>query len=100
MTINHTEISFLERKNCGKVAVTSILQSEGQSSVFKLIGIIVAAVPIVLFLRAIFKGQLAKRSKAVSEFRKQMDYLVWVILFFIGCGVVYSIGKLIYQFLT
>ena len=67
---------------------------------YKLIGIIVAAVPIVLFLRAIFKGQSKKGSKAISDFRKQMDYLVLVVLFLIGCGVVYSLGKLIYQFLT
>ena len=67
---------------------------------FKLIGIIVAAAPIVLFLRTIFKGQLKKRSQPLSEFKKQMDYLVWVILFSIGIGVVYAIGKLIYQFLT
>jgi uncharacterized membrane protein len=68
--------------------------------VFKLIGIIVAAAPIVLFLRAVFKRQMTKKSKAISDFRKQMDYLVWVILFFIGCGVIYAIGKLIYQFST
>ena len=67
---------------------------------YKLIGLIVAAVPIVLFLRAIFKGQSKKGSKAISDFKKQMDYLVWVVLFLIGCGVVYSLGKLIYQFLT
>jgi hypothetical protein len=47
-----------------------------------------------------FKGQLKKRSQPLSEFKKQMDYLVWVILFSIGIGVVYAIGKLIYQFLT
>jgi len=68
--------------------------------VYKLIGIILAAAPIVLFLRAILKGQLKKRSEGLSDFAKQMDYLVWAILFFIGCGVAYSIGKLIYQFLT
>jgi hypothetical protein len=68
--------------------------------VFKLIGIILAAAPIVLFLRAIFKGHLKKRSQPLSEFKKQIDYLVWMILFFIGCGVVYAIGKLIYQSLT
>jgi hypothetical protein len=68
--------------------------------VYKLIGIILAAAPIVLFLRAILKGQLKKRSQGLSDFKKQMDYLVWAILFFIGCAVVYSIGKLIYQFLT
>ena len=67
---------------------------------FKLIGIILAAAPIVLFLRAIFKGQLKKRSQGLSDFKKQMDYFVWAILFIIGCGVVYSIAKLIYQFLT
>lgn len=67
---------------------------------YKLIGIIVAAAPIVLFLRAILKGQLKKRSQGLSDFTKQMDYLVWAVLFLIGCGVAYSIGKLIYQFLT
>ena len=66
---------------------------------FKLIGIILAAAPIVLFLRAIFKGQLKKRSQGLSDFKKQIDYFVWAILFIIGCGVVYSIAKLIYQFL-
>ena len=67
---------------------------------YKLIGIILAAAPIVLFLRAILKGQLKKRSQGLSDFTKQMDYLVWAVLFLIGCGVAYSIGKLIYQFLT
>ena len=38
-----------------------------------------------------------KRSQAVSNFKKQIDYVVWVILFFIGCGVVFSVGKLIYE---
>jgi hypothetical protein len=72
----------------------------GQQSVsmYKLIGIIVAAVPIVLFLRAIFMGQFKKKSQAISDFKKQMDYLVWMLLFLIGCGVVYSIGKLLYHF--
>jgi hypothetical protein len=57
-----------------------------------------AAAPIVLFLRAIFKKRLKKRSQALSDFKKQIDYLVFAILIFIGCAVVYSIGKLIYQF--
>jgi hypothetical protein len=66
---------------------------------YKFIGIILAVMPIVLFLRAIFMGRL-KKSQAVSEFKKQLDYAVWVILFLIGCAVVYSVGKLIYQFWT
>jgi hypothetical protein len=62
---------------------------------YKLIVIIVAAIPLVLFLRAIFMGQSKKRWQAVSDFKKQVDHLVWAILFLIGCTVVYSIGKLI-----
>jgi hypothetical protein len=61
---------------------------------YKLMAIIVAAIPAILFLRNIFMGRL-KRSQAVSNFRKQIDYLVWMILILIGCGLVYSIGKLI-----
>ena len=61
---------------------------------YKLISIILAAIPVIFFLRTIFMGQL-KRSQAVSDFRKQVDYLVWIILILIGCGLVYSLGKLI-----
>jgi hypothetical protein len=66
---------------------------------FKFIGIILAIMPIVLFLRAVFMRS-KKGSRAVSEFKKQLDLAVWLILFFIGCAVVYAVGKLIYQFWT
>jgi uncharacterized membrane protein YidH (DUF202 family) len=62
----------------------------------KLIGIIVAAMPVILFVRAIFMGS-KRRSQAVSNFRKQVDYAVWAILFMIGLGLVFSIGKLLYD---
>ena len=67
---------------------------------FKFIGIILAAMPVILFLRSIFFGKSRKGSQAMAEFRKHVDYVVWVILFFIGCAVVYAIGKLVYQFWT
>jgi uncharacterized membrane protein YidH (DUF202 family) len=65
----------------------------------KLIGIIVAAMPVILFVRAIFMGS-KRRSRAVSDFRKQVDYAVWAILFMIGLGLVFSIGKLLYDLST
>src|SRR5215471_4979533 len=34
---------------------------------------------------------------AISDFRQRIDYLVWMILFVIGCGIVYSVGKLTYS---
>jgi hypothetical protein len=61
---------------------------------YKLIGIILAAVPVVLFLRAIFPGQSKKRSQAVADFKKRFDYFLWAMLLLIGCGLVYSVGKL------
>jgi hypothetical protein len=62
---------------------------------FKLIGFIIAAMPVVLFLRAIFKGRSTKMSKALADLKKQIDYVVWAILVMIGLGVVYSLAKLV-----
>jgi hypothetical protein len=64
--------------------------------VFKLITILVAAIPIILFLKTIF-GRSKAMQLAASDFRKQVDLLVWVILFAVGCGIVYAVGKLIYS---
>jgi hypothetical protein len=66
-------------------------------SVYKLIGIILAAVPVVLFLKALI-WQSRKRSQAVSDFKKHMDYVFWVIILLVGCGLIYSLGKLLYEF--
>jgi hypothetical protein len=60
----------------------------------KLIGIIVAAMPVILFVRAMFMGS-KRRAQAVSNFRRELDYAVWVILLMIGLVLVLSIGKLI-----
>jgi hypothetical protein len=64
--------------------------------VFKLITILVAAIPIVLFLRTMF-GRSKVMKQAASDFRKQVDLLVWVILLAVGCGIVYAVGKMIYS---
>ena len=60
----------------------------------KLIGIIVAAMPVILFVRAMFMGS-RRRAQAVSDFRRQVDYAVWAILILIGTILVVAIGKLI-----
>ena len=67
---------------------------------YKLIGIAVAAIPVVLFLRAILVRQSKKRAQALSDFKKRMDTLVSLVLVLIGCAVVYAIAKLIYDFLS
>ena len=64
---------------------------------YKLIVIFAALVPLILLLRTIFAGRPKKASRAFSEFKKQIDLLVWVILFIIGGVIVYSIGALIHS---
>jgi hypothetical protein len=65
--------------------------------VYKLIVIVVAAMPTILLLRAIFVGRSQKASRAFAEFKKQIDYLVWAILFVIGGLLVYSVASLIHS---
>ena len=43
-----------------------------------------------------------RKSKVIQEassaFRKQVDYLVWMILFLVACALLYSIGTLVHSF--
>ena len=65
---------------------------------FKLITILVAVIPVILFLRTVFgRSQVIKQASA--EFRRQIDYLVWAILFLIACAIVYSAVNLIHPIL-
>ncbi len=64
---------------------------------YKLVVIIAAATPTILLLRAVFVGRSLKASRAFSEFKKQLDYLVWGILIVIGCVFLYSAASLIHS---
>jgi hypothetical protein len=67
------------------------------SRMLKLITILAALIPVILFLKNVFFRRSKVMQQASAEFRKQVDYLVWGILFLIGCGIVYSAGRLIYS---
>jgi formate-dependent nitrite reductase membrane component NrfD len=54
-------------------------------------------VPTILLLRAFFVGRSQGTSRAFAEFKKQIDYLVWAILFVIGCVFVYAVASLIHS---
>ena len=64
----------------------------------KLITILAAAIPIILFLKTVLFGKSKVMKEASTAFRKQVDYLVWTILFLVSCVLVYSVGMLIYSF--
>jgi hypothetical protein len=61
----------------------------------KLITILAAAIPVILFLKTTFLGKSKVMREASAAFKKQVDYLVWGILFLIGCALVYAAGSLI-----
>ena len=63
---------------------------------FKLITILAAAIPVILFLKTVFFGRSKVMREASSAFRRQVDYLVWGILFLVACALVYSLGAMIY----
>ena len=58
----------------------------------------ILAMPVILFLRTIFFKRSKVMKEASSAFRRQVDYLVWMILFLVGCALVYSVGTLIHSF--
>jgi hypothetical protein len=64
---------------------------------YKLIAILVAVIPILLFLKTTLFGKSKVMQQAVADFRKQIDYVVWAILFIAGCAIVYAVGRLIYS---
>ena len=63
----------------------------------KAITLLAAAIPIILFLRNLFFKKSKVLQQASAEFRKQVDYLVWGILFLVVCAIVYSFGRLIHS---
>jgi ABC-type phosphate/phosphonate transport system permease subunit len=63
---------------------------------YKLITILVAVIPIILFLKTVFFGRSQAMKQATSDLKRQIDYLVWAILFIVACGILYSTINLIH----
>ena len=66
----------------------------------KIIAIISAAIPLILFLRAMFGGRKTKLGAAVTEFRKQVDLAIYIFLGLIGVIVAFALGKLAWAWWT
>ena len=65
---------------------------------FKLIAFIAAAIPVILFVRAVVFRRSTAMQRAFADFRRQVDVLASAILVCVACGVLYAVGKLIYSF--
>ena len=64
---------------------------------YKLIVLLIAAIPIVLFLRKVFFPRSKVMQGALSDLSRHVDYMVWAILFVIGCALIYTVGSVIYS---
>ena len=62
----------------------------------KFIAFVAAAIPIVLFVRALLGKRPSRLSEGMKEFKKQADLAVWIFLGLVGCVVVFAAGKLLW----
>ena len=66
----------------------------------KLIALISAAIPLILFLRAVLGKRPSRLGSAMREAKKQIDLAIWIFLGIIGCVVAFAAGKLIWAWWT
>jgi hypothetical protein len=62
----------------------------------KTIAFIAAAVPVFLFVRAVFFQRKTRLGEGVKEFKKQFDLAIWLFLGVVGLIFAVAIGKLIW----
>jgi hypothetical protein len=68
--------------------------------IFKILALVAAAIPMFLFIRAIFFRRTTRISDGLKEFKKQANLAVSIFLFLIGCIVVVAVGKLAWTWWT
>ena len=64
--------------------------------IFKIIAFIAAAIPIILFVRAMFFRRPTKVSEGFQEFKKQANLAVTIFLYLIAIIVAIALGKLLW----
>jgi hypothetical protein len=67
---------------------------------FKLIILLAAVVPVVLFVNRLFFRRSPKIQKAFAEFRRQVDFAAWALLGLAAIAIVYSLARFVYGFWT
>jgi hypothetical protein len=68
--------------------------------IFKILALVAAAIPMFLFIRAMFFRRTTRISDGLKEFKKQANLAVSIFLFLIGCIVVVAVGKLAWTWWT
>jgi hypothetical protein len=68
--------------------------------ILKLIALISAAIPLILFLRAVLGKRPSKLGAAMREAKKQIDLAIYIFIGIIGAIVVFAAGKLAWTWWT
>ena len=68
--------------------------------ILKLIALISAAIPLILFLRRMMGTRPTKLGAAMREAKKQIDLAIYIFIGIIGCVVAFAIAKLAWGWWT
>jgi phosphate/sulfate permease len=68
--------------------------------IIKIIAFVAAAIPLFLFIRAIFFQRTTRINEGLKEFKKQANLAVSIFLVLIGCVVAFAVGKLVWTWWT
>ena len=66
----------------------------------KIIALLSAAIPLILFLRRMMGTRPTKLGAAMREAKKQIDLAIYIFIGLIGCLVAFAAGKLIWTWWT
>ncbi len=66
----------------------------------KLIALLSAAIPLILFVRALLGRRPSKFGAAWREAKKQIDLGITIFLVIIGCILAFTLGKLAWVWWT
>ena len=66
----------------------------------KLVALLAAAIPVILFVRAVFFRRPTKFGGMMREAKKQIDLAIWIVLGLIGCVLVFALGKIAWTWWT
>jgi hypothetical protein len=61
---------------------------------FKILALIAALMPVILFVRAVFFRRSRRLSEEMKTFRRNLDLALWIAVGVIGGIVAIALGKL------
>jgi len=68
--------------------------------IFKILAFVAAAIPVVLFIRAMFFRRPTRINERFAEFKKQANWAVSILLALIAFVVVIALIKLVWTWWT